>query len=121
MNGEKVKQSVPKVQKSSPKLTSPHKQEKKIINDYKRTIYKNVAKSKDKEKKLAILKTKKEKLLKEMQKVQASYSETKDKTILNKKRAKITKELNRIQKEYEELNSKVVVVNYTQKKNKSKE
>jgi hypothetical protein len=107
-----------KVKKSSSKIKNNHK---KITNDYKSTIDKNITMSKSKQKKLAALKAKREKLLNEMKLLQAEYPTSKNKTALNQKRAKITKELNRIQKEYEALESKVVVVNYVEKKNKTKE
>ncbi|WP_457743817.1 hypothetical protein [Sulfurimonas sp.] len=107
-----------KTDKSKKLLEKP---QKKIINDYKTTIYKNVAKSKDKKKKLAMLKKKKEKLLNRLKLLQESYPLSKDKTSLNKQRSKITKELTRIQKEYKELESKVVVVNYTKNKNIKKD
>jgi len=117
----KVKKSFPKVQKISSKEKSSTKQKKKIVNDYKTTIDKNIAKSKDKKRQLAILKAKKEKLLNELKLLQEQYSDSKDKALLNKKRALITKELNQIKKEYEDLESKVVVVNYSQSKSKKKD
>jgi predicted nucleic acid-binding Zn-ribbon protein len=117
----KVKKSTKKVQKISSKTKSSAIQKKKIINDYKTTIDKNVAKSKDKQKQLATLKAKREKLLAELKLLQENYSKSKDKTLLNKKRAEITDELNKLKKEYEALKSKVVVVNYTEKTSKKKD
>jgi len=90
----------------------------KAKQSYKSVIDKNIAMSKEKKKKLALLKAKKEMLLQEMKSLQTNYSQSKDQTLLQKKREKIIQEINRIDKEYKALEAKVVVVNYRDKESK---